>query len=634
MGSFNDPYSRHIPGTIMTVRQRGIRGEAVGIGIVLRRRWHFEEFKRAISRLFLEPTNKFKAADINAESPPILPAVTTSIKRGNILTHLRDRFRKRTDIVPNVLSKRDCMMQYYPLFLHLKASLHTAAPFILATTCQHIRILKNNNSGLNIRTIRILGIVLGVLQIFRKISPVLCPIEVAFVQPEGPSELSGVEIGDQLFFINGKAVDNFSLKKVNGLLCDGEVGDVVNVGIVRSKCPSFIDKKVLDKIKSKSKSGESSAGAEEHNYSNIDSHSNDDSICPVVHWMNNFHQKVLDHTVRGSSDGDRGEKSHLSLGIIRDNVFSSKVSSCILSLPSNFSRVTPDHINSYISSESDTLDRTMLVEEIVGIARNMKSDRKIDSDREDLGHGSIGYLSIGEFTQRTLLEVESAIEDIKYQLFVISCNDSNGKRKNREGKRGKDEDSSNKISLSSNSHLVLNDISTNRNHIPHESQETNNLNIPNYLDALIIDLRGNLGGTLPSALDAASLFLPKGQVLLRMKSIASTNDFISGDLNKDTNINNQYYVRNNENQRENEKKKRNFSMRFLSPFRLFKRKRKDKCEKYYSIYKNADTSTPLLLLVDSQTASASEIFVAALVDNKRATCMGSRTLGKNVAQVR
>jgi C-terminal processing protease CtpA/Prc len=37
------------------------------------------------------------------------------------------------------------------------------------------------------------------------------------------------------------------------------------------------------------------------------------------------------------------------------------------------------------------------------------------------------------------------------------------------------------------------------------------------LQGLIIDLRGNLGGTLPSALDVAALFLKKGKVLLKVK---------------------------------------------------------------------------------------------------------------------
>ena len=48
------------------------------------------------------------------------------------------------------------------------------------------------------------------------------------------------------------------------------------------------------------------------------------------------------------------------------------------------------------------------------------------------------------------------------------------------------------------------------------SQNNNNNNndkpsrTGHLLRGIVIDLRGNLGGTLPSALDAASLFLPAG----------------------------------------------------------------------------------------------------------------------------
>ena len=53
-----------------------------------------------------------------------------------------------------------------------------------------------------------------------------------------------------------------------------------------------------------------------------------------------------------------------------------------------------------------------------------------------------------------------------------------------------------------------------------------------------------------------------------------------------------------------------------------------------SLNPDADLSTELLVLVDGRTASASEILVAALRDNQRATTMGSTTVGKDVAQVR
>lgn len=97
------------------------------------------------------------------------------------------------------------------------------------------------------------------------------------------------------------------------------------------------------------------------------------------------------------------------------------------------------------------------------------------------------------------------------------------------------------------------------------------------MKGLIIDLRGNPGGPLPPALDLAALFLPRGKVLTQMS--------IEG-----------------------------------------------KIEVHKSTNRRPDKKTDLLLLTDESTASASEIFVAALQDNLRAKCMGTRTVGKNVAQ--
>jgi hypothetical protein len=97
------------------------------------------------------------------------------------------------------------------------------------------------------------------------------------------------------------------------------------------------------------------------------------------------------------------------------------------------------------------------------------------------------------------------------------------------------------------------------------------------LAALIIDLRGNPGGPLSAALDVAALFLPRGTVL--------TQIVIRGVKEKHTCTN---------------------------PL--------------------PDKKTSLLVLTDSSTASASEIFVASLRDNKRAESFGRRTVGKNLAQ--
>ena len=98
------------------------------------------------------------------------------------------------------------------------------------------------------------------------------------------------------------------------------------------------------------------------------------------------------------------------------------------------------------------------------------------------------------------------------------------------------------------------------------------------VDAIAIDLRGNVGGYMPAGVDAAKLFLPA-----RAHIIAEV-----GNSNMKT---------------------------------------------YDADGIGADTSTPLYLLVDKRTASASEIFAAALQDNQRATVVGStNSFGKGRIQ--
>jgi carboxyl-terminal processing protease len=97
------------------------------------------------------------------------------------------------------------------------------------------------------------------------------------------------------------------------------------------------------------------------------------------------------------------------------------------------------------------------------------------------------------------------------------------------------------------------------------------------LNCLIIDLRGNPGGPLTPALDLASYFLSHGKIVTKMS--------IQGKL-----------------------------------------------ETHRSTNFRPDRRTSLLLLADETTASASEIFIAALQDNNRAKCVGGRTVGKNIAQ--
>lgn len=99
------------------------------------------------------------------------------------------------------------------------------------------------------------------------------------------------------------------------------------------------------------------------------------------------------------------------------------------------------------------------------------------------------------------------------------------------------------------------------------------------VDAIAIDLRGNVGGYMPAGVDAAKLFLPP-----RAHIIAEVNK--AGQI-----------------------------------------------KAYDADGIGAETSTPVYLLVDGRTASAAEIFAAALQDNRRALVVGStKTFGKGRIQ--
>ncbi len=96
---------------------------------------------------------------------------------------------------------------------------------------------------------------------------------------------------------------------------------------------------------------------------------------------------------------------------------------------------------------------------------------------------------------------------------------------------------------------------------------------------LILDLRGNGGGLLNEAIDIVNIFVPKNQLVVTTKS---------------------------------------------------------KVEKYNKTYFTqkdaADTEIPLIVLIDSKSASASEIVAGALQDMDRAVIIGSRSFGKGLVQ--
>ena len=98
-------------------------------------------------------------------------------------------------------------------------------------------------------------------------------------------------------------------------------------------------------------------------------------------------------------------------------------------------------------------------------------------------------------------------------------------------------------------------------------------------DSVVFDLRGNVGGYMPAGVNSAKLFLPS-----RAHIIAEVNGAMK-----------------------------------ITP--------------YDADSIGADLSLPIFILVDKQTASASEIFTAALQDNRRATVVGkTNTYGKGKIQ--
>src|SRR5690606_20544976 len=96
---------------------------------------------------------------------------------------------------------------------------------------------------------------------------------------------------------------------------------------------------------------------------------------------------------------------------------------------------------------------------------------------------------------------------------------------------------------------------------------------------IILDLRGNPGGLLNEAIEIVNLFVPKGQLVVTTKS---------------------------------------------------------KVEKYNKTYytqrEPLDTDIPLVVLIDGNSASASEIVSGSLQDLDRAVIVGSRSFGKGLVQ--
>lgn len=110
------------------------------------------------------------------------------------------------------------------------------------------------------------------------------------------------------------------------------------------------------------------------------------------------------------------------------------------------------------------------------------------------------------------------------------------------------------------------------------SQVVDGLRTLKGVQALVVDVRGNAGGYMPAGVDVAKLFLPQQtRIISEVDKSGRSTVYVSDGI-------------------------------------------------------GSDTQTPLFILVDERTASASEIFVAALQDNGRAKIVGAKTFGKGRIQ--
>ncbi len=99
------------------------------------------------------------------------------------------------------------------------------------------------------------------------------------------------------------------------------------------------------------------------------------------------------------------------------------------------------------------------------------------------------------------------------------------------------------------------------------------------MQRMVLDLRGNGGGLLNEAVNIVSLFVPKGSLVVTAKGREAGSEQV-----------------------------------------------------YKTATEPVDTQIPLIILVDSSSASASEIVSGALQDYDRATIIGTRTYGKGLVQ--
>ncbi len=121
-------------------------------------------------------------------------------------------------------------------------------------------------------------------------------------------------------------------------------------------------------------------------------------------------------------------------------------------------------------------------------------------------------------------------------------------------------------------------------------------NMPKNPTAIVLDLKDNPGGMLQSSLEISSLFLNKDSL------VVSTKERVGGDS---------ILKVNEESTRPDFWKKR---------------------QQLIETFPNLTGNIPLYVMINSSSASASEIVAAALKDHKRATLVGEKTFGKGSVQ--
>jgi len=128
-------------------------------------------------------------------------------------------------------------------------------------------------------------------------------------------------------------------------------------------------------------------------------------------------------------------------------------------------------------------------------------------------------------------------------------------------------------------------------------------------EGFVFDVRGNAGGAVDQALQSASMIVGKGQLL--SEKMRRTDDNSSGAPNY---AHNEFVL-----------EKWELVHREILPNGQFRDK-----QRYLRLPDIVDK--PSVVLVNGETASAAEIFTAALQQNGEATVIGAQTFGKGIGQ--